>query len=304
MPYAGEFQQALHPVAVPGVRLQQFLGRVVVGLLADQGPPDAAGDVVVAQAHRVGVAVGPLPHLRARPAPDAGHRAQPGVGVRRAERALEAGRHPRGPLQGHRPGMVDRQLEPFPRRDRPRLLGGGGQPQPQIGARPGGRDAVPADQPALRTDVTGEHGAPVRRAAGAEAARVMADLIAEGARTGMANVVTGVLFLAAMFLTPLAKIVPTEVAAAALVVVGAMMMTQIKGIDLAHFDVALPVFLTITVMPFTYSIANGIGAGFVSWLLIHVLSGRAKQVHWLLWVVAAGFVLYFARGPVEALLGS
>lgn len=126
--------------------------------------------------------------------------------------------------------------------------------------------------------------------------------IGEGARTGLANIVTGLLFLAAMFLTPLAEIVPTEVAAAALVVVGAMMMTQIKAVDMSRFDVALPVFLTVTVMPFSYSIANGIGAGFVSWVILRALSGKAREIHWLLWVVAAGFVIYFARGPIELLI--
>ncbi|MBK0418510.1 NCS2 family permease [Leucobacter sp. CSA1] len=127
--------------------------------------------------------------------------------------------------------------------------------------------------------------------------------IGEGARTGFANIVTGLVFLAAMFLTPLTQIVPTEVAAAALVIVGAMMMTQIKAIDFTDFKVLLPVFLTVTVMPMTYSIANGIGAGFVSWVLVHALGGKARQVHWLLWIVAAGFVVFFARGPIEALLG-
>ncbi|MBN9612688.1 MAG: NCS2 family permease, partial [Actinobacteria bacterium] len=128
--------------------------------------------------------------------------------------------------------------------------------------------------------------------------------IGEGARTGLANIVTGLLFLLAMFFTPLTQIVPTEVAAAALVVVGAMMMTQITGIDLKEFGVALPVFLTVAVMPMTYSIANGIGAGFISWVLVRALSGKARQIHWLLWVVAVGFVLYFARGPIETLLGA
>jgi len=117
--------------------------------------------------------------------------------------------------------------------------------------------------------------------------------VGEGARTGFANIVTGVLFLLAMFITPLTQIVPTEVAAAALVVVGAMMMSQIKGVELSNFGVMLPVFLTVTIMPFTYSIANGIGAGFVSWVLIRALSGKAKGIHWLLWVVALGFVLFF-----------
>ncbi|MGV9194883.1 NCS2 family permease [Microbacterium sp. MC2] len=128
--------------------------------------------------------------------------------------------------------------------------------------------------------------------------------IGEGARTGLANVVTGVLFLLAMFFTPLTSIVPTEVAGAALVVVGAMMMAQVKSIDLTDFRVLLPVFLTVSVMPLTYSIANGIGAGFISWVVVHALSGKAKTVSPLLWIVAAGFVIYFARGPIELLVGS
>jgi AGZA family xanthine/uracil permease-like MFS transporter len=127
--------------------------------------------------------------------------------------------------------------------------------------------------------------------------------IGEGARTGFANVVTGVLFLVAMFFTPLVSIVPSEVAAAALVIVGALMMSQIRYIDFSEFSVLLPVFLAITVMPLTYSIANGIGAGFIAWVVVRSLSGKAKEISPLLWIVAAGFTIYFARGPVEALLG-
>lgn len=128
--------------------------------------------------------------------------------------------------------------------------------------------------------------------------------IGEGARTGFANIVTGLLFLIAMFFTPLTSIVPSEVASAALVIVGAMMMTQIKDIDFSEFSVLLPVFLTIIVMPLTYSIANGIGAGFVAWVLIRSLSGKGKGISPLLWIVAAGFLLYFVRGPIEAMLGA
>lgn len=125
--------------------------------------------------------------------------------------------------------------------------------------------------------------------------------VSEGARTGFANVITGLLFLLAMFFTPLTEIVPTEVAGAVLVIVGAMMMAQIRHIDLTDFATLLPVFLTVTVMPLTYSIANGIGAGFVSWVVVYALSGRIKKISPLLWVVAVGFVIYFARGPIEAL---
>ena len=62
-------------------------------------------------------------------------------------------------------------------------------------------------------------------------------------------------------------------------------------------------FLTATVMPLTYSIANGIGAGFISWVLLNAFFGKGKRVHWLLWVVAVGFAIYFARGPIEGSLG-
>lgn len=127
--------------------------------------------------------------------------------------------------------------------------------------------------------------------------------IGEGARTGFANIITGGLFLVAMFFTPLVSIVPTEVAAAALVIVGALMMSQIRFIDLTDFTALFPVFLTVTVMPMTYSIANGIGAGFIGWVLVRALSGKARQISPLLWIVSAGFVIYFARGPIEALLG-
>jgi len=128
--------------------------------------------------------------------------------------------------------------------------------------------------------------------------------IGEGARTGFANLITGLLFLVAMFLTPLAEIVPSEIAAAALVVVGTMMMAQIREIVWTDFAVALPVFLTVAVMPLTYSIANGIGAGFIAWVLLQSLSGKARSVSPLLWITAIGFAIYFARGPVEALIGA
>ncbi|HEX6402108.1 MAG TPA: NCS2 family permease [Pseudonocardiaceae bacterium] len=126
--------------------------------------------------------------------------------------------------------------------------------------------------------------------------------IAEGARTGLANLVTGLLFLAAMFFTPLYAVVPIEAAAPALVVVGALMVRQIGGIDFTDFSIALPAFLTIVVMPFTYSIANGIGAGFISYVLLRTATGRARQVHPLMWVVAVAFLGYFAVGPIQSLV--
>ena len=127
--------------------------------------------------------------------------------------------------------------------------------------------------------------------------------IAEGARTGLAACITGLLFLLSMFFAPLIGVIPMEAGAAALVVVGAMMVTQIREIDMSDFRTSLPVFLTMVTMPLTYSIANGIGVGFISWALIHVMSKRGRDVHWLLWIVSAGFVLYFVRGPISAMLG-
>lgn len=128
--------------------------------------------------------------------------------------------------------------------------------------------------------------------------------IGEGARTGLANIVTGGLFLLALFFTPLTAIVPSEVASAALVIVGALMMAQIRHIDLTDIGALIPVFLTVTIMPLTYSIANGIGAGFIAWVVIRACSGKVKQISPLLWIVAVGFVIYFARGPIELLLAA
>jgi AGZA family xanthine/uracil permease-like MFS transporter len=128
--------------------------------------------------------------------------------------------------------------------------------------------------------------------------------IEEGARTGLANLVTGALFLAAMFVGPLAQIVPTEVAAAALVIVGTMMFSQLRHVDVSDFSVALPVVLTVAVMPFSYSIANGIGVGFVTWVVVRSAAGKAREISPLLWIVAAGFVLYFTRAGIESLLAA
>ncbi|MCC3281635.1 MULTISPECIES: NCS2 family permease [Arthrobacter] len=127
--------------------------------------------------------------------------------------------------------------------------------------------------------------------------------IGEGARTGLASIVTGLLFLAAMFLTPLIYLVPFEAVAPALVVVGYLMVSQVAKIDWTDIGLALPSFLTIVLMPFTYSIANGLGAGFVSYVLIRIFQGRAKEIHPVMWVVSAAFVLFFCVGPIEAALG-
>ena len=124
--------------------------------------------------------------------------------------------------------------------------------------------------------------------------------VGEGARTGVANLVTGVLFLLAMFLSPLVQVVPFEAASTALVVVGFLMMTAVRQIDWTDYSIAVPAFLTITLMPFTYSISNGIGAGVIAYVVLKAATGRAREIHPILYGVALLFVLYFLRGPLEA----
>ncbi|MFN2538090.1 MAG: NCS2 family permease [Mycobacteriales bacterium] len=123
--------------------------------------------------------------------------------------------------------------------------------------------------------------------------------VGDGARTGLASVVTGLLFVGALFLTPLVAVVPFEAASPALVVVGFLLLTQIRNIAFDDWTIAIPAFLTIVLMPFTYSITNGIGAGFVSFAVLRLATGRSRGVHPLLWVTSALFVVYFAIGPIE-----
>ena len=126
--------------------------------------------------------------------------------------------------------------------------------------------------------------------------------VAEGARTGLASVVVGIAFLATTFLSPLVALVPYEAATPALVMVGFLMMTQVTDIDFTDVEVAIPAFLTIILMPFAYSITVGMGAGFLMYVLIRVVRGKARQVHWLMYVIAALFIAYFLRGAIEGLL--
>jgi adenine/guanine/hypoxanthine permease len=127
--------------------------------------------------------------------------------------------------------------------------------------------------------------------------------VGEGARTGLASVVTGLLFLVATFLAPLVSVVPYEAATPALVVVGFLMMQQVKGIEWDDLEIAIPAFLTIVLMPFTYSITAGIGAGFVVYVLLKIVLGKAAVVHPLLWVISGLFVLYFGLDPIRNALG-
>jgi adenine/guanine/hypoxanthine permease len=122
--------------------------------------------------------------------------------------------------------------------------------------------------------------------------------VSDGVRTGLASVVTGALFLLAMFFAPIAGIVPPEATAPALVLVGYFMMTIVREIEWPDPGIGIPALLTIVMMPFTYSITNGVGAGFLSYVVIAVLRGRWRDVHPLLYVVAAIFAWYFIHGVV------
>jgi AGZA family xanthine/uracil permease-like MFS transporter len=125
--------------------------------------------------------------------------------------------------------------------------------------------------------------------------------VADGARTGLASVVTGVLFLIATLFSPLVQVVPSEAAAPVLVIVGAMLISQIKDLVWDDMSLVIPAFLTIALMPFTYSITNGIGAGVISFVVLRTAVGRSRDVHPLMWVVAALFFVYFALEPLQQL---
>jgi len=128
--------------------------------------------------------------------------------------------------------------------------------------------------------------------------------VGEGARTGLASVVTGVAFLLAVFLAPLVNLVPFEAASPVLVFVGFLMISQVADIDWSRPEIGIPVFLTIILMPFSYSITVGIGAGFLSYVFIRLIKGEAKKIHPLMYVVAAMFVIYFVQGAILAAIGA
>jgi adenine/guanine/hypoxanthine permease len=119
--------------------------------------------------------------------------------------------------------------------------------------------------------------------------------VAEGGRTGLTAVVVGALFLVAILLSPLATLVPFVATAPVLVVVGYLMSTVIRDIDFADVETGFPALLTLILMPLTFNITIGIGAGFITYVLIKVARGRWADVHWLMWVVAIAFVVYFAQ---------
>jgi AGZA family xanthine/uracil permease-like MFS transporter len=120
--------------------------------------------------------------------------------------------------------------------------------------------------------------------------------VSEGGRTGLTAVVVGVLFLLSLFLSPLAGVIPAEATAPVLILVGYFMMTIVRDIDWGDPGVGIPALLTMALMPFTFSITNGVGAGFLAYTVIAVLRGRFRDVHPLMYLVSAVFVWYFVRG--------
>lgn len=118
--------------------------------------------------------------------------------------------------------------------------------------------------------------------------------VGEGARTGLANVVTGALFGAALFLTPIATMVPSQAATPALLAVGFLILANsVKEIDWADYTIAIPAFVTMVMMPFTYSITNGIGMGFITFAVLRLAAGRGREVPVAMYVVAAVFGFYY-----------
>lgn len=116
--------------------------------------------------------------------------------------------------------------------------------------------------------------------------------IGAGGRTGLTAVVTGILFFAALFFSPLVGLIPDAATSPALIIVGALMMESVRHIDFTDFTESLPAFLTIALMPFTYSIANGISAGIIMYPLLKLITGRGREVHWVIYILA---VLVLAR---------
>ena len=123
--------------------------------------------------------------------------------------------------------------------------------------------------------------------------------VSEGGRTGMTAVVVGILFLLALFFTPLALMIPSAATAPALIIVGVLMMGAVTGINFDDFTEALPAFLTIAFMPFTYSIASGIAIGFISFPIVKLVSGKGKEVNWFIYVLAVISLVHFFPGLVS-----
>jgi AGZA family xanthine/uracil permease-like MFS transporter len=128
--------------------------------------------------------------------------------------------------------------------------------------------------------------------------------VSEGGRTGLTSVVTGLLFFLALFFSPLAEVVPPQATAAALIVVGFLMCSIVKDIPFGDFEEGFPALMTLVVMPFTYSITNGFGAGFITYAFIKLVRGKGGELHGMMLAAAAAFVIYFALPWLRSVFGS
>ena len=129
--------------------------------------------------------------------------------------------------------------------------------------------------------------------------------VAEGGRTGLTSIVVGLLFLVSAFFSPIIAMIggATPITAGALIIVGFLMMATVREIPWTDFENAFPAFLTIVGIPLTYNISYGIGLGFISYVLIKLFHGKAKEIHWLMWVVSALFIITFIMPLIQKLVG-
>ncbi len=127
--------------------------------------------------------------------------------------------------------------------------------------------------------------------------------VSQGGKTGLASVITGILFLFAIFFSPVVAVVPAQATAPALIVVGFLMCGIVREINFEDFEEGFPALITMTLMPFSYSITNGIGAGFISYTFIKVIRGKGGQVHWMMYLVSLAFVIYFCLGWIKKAFG-
>ncbi len=118
--------------------------------------------------------------------------------------------------------------------------------------------------------------------------------VADGGRTGLTAVVTGLLYLVALFFAPLFLLVPPQATAPVLITIGVFMMSEVTHIDFTDFTEALPAFLTILLMPLTFSIAQGLSFGFISYTLIKLTTGRRHEIHPIMYIMTLAFIIHFA----------
>jgi len=126
--------------------------------------------------------------------------------------------------------------------------------------------------------------------------------VAEGGRTGFTAVVVGVLFLVAILAAPLVQLIPFVATGPVLVLVGYLMFVLVRDIPVTDVEEGIPALLTMIMMPLTFSITNGIGAGFVAWVFIKVVRRKWAEIHPLMWVVAIAFVVYFLNAYIQTFI--